>query len=622
MKLTNIILEGRKEDIKKQLLTKYPDAETYIDAALRSDPTGSKYIEYINRYFDDLYPILKSWGNENKIFDYFDNIGWWEKNYNKLSIDDLDSIYEDAKADNVSSKLLSSISSIKLEQIKDINSWDIRLLKYVRDYVNTKKSRREIEREAKSGAELVYETPNKQVLLFKIKTHSASCYYGANTRWCTTAKESPGHFQRETQNYDLYYLVDRTRQRPKLAVQIPHRKGSPILVWKENDDKTNLGYLLDLYPEMEKYFGTELGSTQTINFLESITIPEVKDTFSWNFQYPDEMINGIRVVSQDDKEDIVVTLTFESPNEFWDMWEINEYDRALINNILSNSAGSWEFHDRYTTEEDWKEGYLWNYSTKEQDEQIKDLAIKLFPQYRKDLLTKKLEDMPSEFNGFLETAFDRAVNDIIDEVTMGKNRESEASISNYLKDEYCNIFYNVGGESLNYCFYKYAFTRDSLVKLLKTNPSESIFGSLSVYVNSGDVAVEAPDELSELSYNIWDKKDGDEENYFEDVERRFDSLIESMIDKLGDEDTGDFQEKNEKYENFMRFLDKRGISLGNWYSLPADKTFVFRVDDIDFNDSSVEVSVEPAGRDRSSVKKYKPSFEEFVTLLYNYQLFR
>jgi hypothetical protein len=179
----------------------------------------------------------------------------------------------------------------------------------------------------------------------------------------------------------------------------------------------------------------------------------------------------------------------------------------------------------------------------------------------------------------------------------------------------------VGGESLN-CFYKYAFTRDNLVKLLKTNPSESIFGSLSAYVNSGDVAVDAPYELNDLSYNIWNKKDGDEENYFEDVERRFDSLIESMIDKLGDEDTGDFQERNEKYEKFMKFLDKKYISLGNWYSLPADKTFVFRIDDIDFNESSVEVSVEPAGRDRSSVKKYKPSFEEFVTLLYNYQLFR
>ena len=134
MKLFTIISEGRKEDIKKQLLTKYPEAETLIDAALRSDPTGSKYIEYINKYFDDLYPVLKSWGRENEILEYFDNIGWWEKNYNKLSVDDLDSIYDDAKADNKSSDLLSSISSIKPEQIRDINSWDIRLLKYVRDY--------------------------------------------------------------------------------------------------------------------------------------------------------------------------------------------------------------------------------------------------------------------------------------------------------------------------------------------------------------------------------------------------------------------------------------------------------------------------------------------------------
>ena len=617
MKLFTIILEGRKEDIKKQLLTKYPEAETLIDAALRSDPTGSKYLEYINKYFDDLYPILKSWGRENEILEYFDNIGWWEKNYNKLSVDDLDSIYDDAKADNKSSSLLSSISSIKPEQIRDINSWDIRLLKYVRDYVNTKKSRREIEREAKAGAELVYESPNKQVLLFRIKTHAASCYYGANTRWCTTSKDSPGHFQRETQNYGLYYLVDRTRQRPKLAIQIPYRKGSPIIVWKENDDKTNLTYLLDLYPEMEEYFGVELGSTQTTTFLESLTIPEVKETSWWNVEYPDTMIDGVRVMSEDDKEGIVVTLKFEDPNDFWDMWEIADYDKSLINNVLSYYGGSWEFHDRYTTDEDWSEGYLWRYSTKEQDKEIKDLAIKLFPQYRQQLLTTKLEDMPPHFNNFLETVFDRAVNDIISEITMGRNRESEASILNYLKDEYSNIFNNVGGVALN-LFYKYAFSRDSLVKLLKAYPSDTIFGSLSAYVNSDAVAVDAPYDLNELAYQIWDNRD--EENYYEDVERRFDSLIEAMIDKLSDEDIGDFQERNEKYEKFMKFLDKRGMGLGVWYTLPSDDQFIFRIDDIVFNNSTVEVTVTP--RDKSVPKKYSPTFEEFITLLYNYQLFR
>jgi hypothetical protein len=619
MKLTDIILEGRKEDIKKQLLTKYPEAETLIDAALRSDPTGTKYIEYINRSFDDLYPVLKSWDKENNILDYFDNIGWWEKNYNKISINDLDSIYEDAKTNQVSSTLLSSISSIDPKQIKDINSWDIRLLKYVRDYVNTKKSRREVEREAKAGAELVYESPNKQVLLFKIKTHAASCYYGANTKWCTTSKDVPGHFQRETQNYGLYYLIDRTRQRQKLAVQIPNRKGSPILVWKENDNKTNLQYLLNLYPEMEEYFITVSSSNQTIEFLNSLTIDEVKERSWWNVQYPDDLIDNIRVISQDDNESIVVTLKFEdSPNDFWDMWDINEYDRRMIDNILSHYGSSWEFHDRYTADEDWSEGYLWGYSSEKQDKEIKDLAIKLFPQYRKDLLTKNLEDMPSDFSHMLSSVFDRAVEDIIDEITISRNRESEGSVTNYLKDEYCNIFHNVGGEVLT-CFYKYAFSRDKLVELLKNYPSGTIFNSLKSFVNSDDVAVDAPYELYDLAHNIWNKGD-DDEDYYEDVKRRFDSLIEAMIDKLSDEDIGDFQERNEEYNKFMKFLDKRGIGLGVWYSLPADNQFDFRIDDILFNTSSVEVSV--SSKDRSSIKKYEPSFEEFITLLFNYQLFR
>ena len=99
MKLVQILSEAKKDDVKKELLNKFPDAETYIDAAIRSDSTGYKYMDYIKKSFEDLYPKLKSWDTADKIFEYFDNITWWEKNYNKISVDDLDSIYEDAKAD-------------------------------------------------------------------------------------------------------------------------------------------------------------------------------------------------------------------------------------------------------------------------------------------------------------------------------------------------------------------------------------------------------------------------------------------------------------------------------------------------------------------------------------------
>ena len=120
MKLVQILSEAKKDDVKKELLNKFPEAETYIDAVLRSDTTGYKYMDYIKKSFEELFPILNSWGRPDDIFDYFDNITWWEKNYNKLSIDDLDSIYEDAKADGSSATLLSTISSIKPEAIKDI----------------------------------------------------------------------------------------------------------------------------------------------------------------------------------------------------------------------------------------------------------------------------------------------------------------------------------------------------------------------------------------------------------------------------------------------------------------------------------------------------------------------
>ena len=52
----------------------------------------------------------------------------------------------------------------------------------------------------------------------------------------------------------------------------------------------------------------------------------------------------------------------------------------------------------------------------------------------------------------------------------------------------------------------------------------------------------------------------------------------------------------------------------------SEVAYGIKIDDIVFNDSTVEVTVTP--RDKSVPKKYSPTFEEFITLLYNYQLFR
>ena len=615
MKLVQILSEAKKDDVKKELLNKFPEAETYIDAVLRSDTTGYKYMDYIKKSFEELFPILNSWGRPDDIFDYFDNITWWEKNYNKLSVDDLDSIYEDAKADNSSGKLLSTISSIKPEAIKDINSWDIRVLKYVRDFINQKKTRKELEKEAKSGAELVYESPNKQVLVFKINTHAASCFYGANTKWCTTSKTGPGHFQRETQDYTLYYVIDRTRFRGKVAVQVPKNKRGSIISWRDDDQKKDLRYLTDIYPEVDDFF-TEMmgGKSPSIDFLKTYN-PDTEE-YSWRAEYPDELIYHIKNVKDPKTEQVqtIVNVRFQGNENFWDLFseDESEYDRAIIDTIMSSYSATWDFYDRYSMDDEWVGGYLWRWATEEQREELRSLLVKLFPAFLEQLLENDLEDMPQDFNSTIQLAFERDVDDILDEYTSAKNNEAESSVRQFLIDEYCGIFEPFGAETAS-CFYSYLFPKEGLIKLLTEYPSTDIFNSMRRYVSE---KISPPYELQSAGYQgLYDS----DEDFFGYVKQKFDNLIESMKETLESDDIN-FVQKEEDYENFIKNLKKFNVGMGSWYSLPADKNYEFKIRSIDFKEGTVDTVVKSART--GTVTEHNPTYEEFITLLYNYQLFR
>jgi hypothetical protein len=60
----------------------------------------------------------------------------------------------------------------------------------------------------KSGdADLEYNTPEWKVVI--PKTHAASCYFGRNTEWCTTATDDPQYFDEYSDAGPLYILLQK-----------------------------------------------------------------------------------------------------------------------------------------------------------------------------------------------------------------------------------------------------------------------------------------------------------------------------------------------------------------------------------------------------------------------------
>jgi len=88
--------------------------------------------------------------------------------------------------------------------------------KDINKYENLEELQKEIEiaKQTKSkketklaGAEKVYEDEN--VLVIIPNTFEASCYYGANTKWCTTSVNNPSHFKSYKGQGKLFYIIDK-----------------------------------------------------------------------------------------------------------------------------------------------------------------------------------------------------------------------------------------------------------------------------------------------------------------------------------------------------------------------------------------------------------------------------
>lgn len=94
-------------------------------------------------------------------------------------------------------------------------------------------------------AEKVFE--NDDISIYIVYTWKASCIYGANTQWCTAARNDEGSFEThviyglET----LYYIIDKSRKDAFKKVAISVNKNNQIV--SIHDDQDKFDYYLELF---------------------------------------------------------------------------------------------------------------------------------------------------------------------------------------------------------------------------------------------------------------------------------------------------------------------------------------------------------------------------------------
>ena len=592
--------EGKKEDAIKKVKEMFssPEDGEMIDKIFDATSSlGTKFIPFIetetkrflidqNMDVDDFINLLV-----NRIRSFI-------KNNDKITSEVIGTTKE--LWDGIESRAFPKLDVV-LNAPKDINSYNIDTLGYLTQALSMISSKREKERAAKKEAEKVFE--DGDVIGIRAITHNASCYYGSGTRWCT-AGQQPDYFNKYTKDGKLYYFIDKSNRRQKVALYI--KDGDPS-VFDAADNGHDVDFLFHVYPEVEDFVVEKLlGGGKVKAGFEGIKNGTIS---RWNADTVDPLITSY---DKDDDDNVTLNLDFNQRNsDYWDLFEWNEGDGdRMYLDIALSSYGTGDFFDSYTAEEDWKEGYMYAYFDDEQMNRLQKYMKIINPKlYECTLGLKERDsgDCRTKVSEFLSKTFERNVDDIISEHTYDLNADTEQGIREYLERDYPNMFAQYG-LPMTGGFYRKTVKLDDLINAYrKYNPkfNKSIYGLLKTIIN-----VESIDP-PQIADNIYEFRTSD--YVYSSTYNAIEKLLDTMEETINENEnlSGDYVEHYD-------FIKKLG-GFDKWVNMPGDKRYMLKITDLDMEDDKVTFALQNIVKDDS--KKMRLPFEKFKDFIYNLQLF-
>jgi hypothetical protein len=592
--------EGKKDDAiqkVKEMFSSPEDAEMIDKIFDATSSLGTKFIPFVEnetkRYLIDQNTDINDFINllVNRIRSFI-------KNNDKITPEVIGTTKE--LWDGIESRAFPKLDVV-LNAPKDINSYNIDTLGYLTQALSMISSKREKERAAKKEAEKVFE--DGDVIGIRAITHNASCYYGSGTRWCT-AGQQPDYFNKYTKDGKLYYFIDKSNRRQKVALYI--KDGDPS-VFDAADASHDVEFLFHVYPEVEDFVVEKLlgGGKVKAGFdgIKNGTISR------WNADTVDPLITSY---DKDNDDNVTLNLDFNQRNsDYWDLFEWNEGDgdRMYLDMALS-SYGMGDFFDSYTAEEDWKDGYLYAYFDDEQMNRLQKYMKIINPKlYECTLGLKERDsgDCRTKVSEFLSKTFERNVDDIISEHTYDLNEDTERGIREYLERDYPNMFAQYG-LPMTGGFYRKTVKLDDLINAYrKYNPkfNKSIYGLLKTIIN-----VESIDP-PQIADNIYEFRTGDYE--YSSTNNAIEKLLDAMEETINENEnlSGDYVEHYDFIKNLGGF-DK-------WVEMPGDKRYMIKITNLDMEDDRVTFALQNS--ETMDFKKMRLPFEKFKDFIYNLQLF-
>jgi hypothetical protein len=306
----------------------------------------------------------------------------------------------------------------------------------------------------------------------------------------------------------------------------------------------------------------------------------------------------------------LITIKFDNKSDFLEAIGLHEDDMWFRDMIMS-SYSHYEFNDSYTIEEDFKEGYIFEYDLNEENfDTLKSIAKMVLPnekvdfeddEYRRKLHRLLLDIFPNQI--------DYILNDYQAEKDYEMNAVAREAIKSEFDDKLDEIGVEIGGRNDNEVTITLAdlFSESLQLNLFNENARDMITRIISNKLGSNVGG------WHENSYEFRDENKFDKESFNRGVERQFEKIVEII------------EEKNESEYTVKDYLDFRNrveakFKIKTWYETPKDKDIIFSIKE--FNPANMTVKLSIKDRGTQLIKDIEMNEETFVQFLYQPSLFK
>jgi hypothetical protein len=303
-----------------------------------------------------------------------------------------------------------------------------------------------------------------------------------------------------------------------------------------------------------------------------------------------------------DKEDFLEAINLSKD----DMW---------FRDMIMSPYSTYEFNDAYTIEEDFKEGYIFEYALNDENrDTLKSIAKSVLPNKEINLDN---EEYLIELHKILLDVFPAQIDDILSDYQREKDYEMNAVARESIKSEFDNKLEDIGITLSDNNDEVTISIADLFSEALQLNLFNERAQKMVIEIISYKLGSNIGGWLDN-SYEYRDDSKFDGESFNREVARQFEKIIEILDEK------SDAKYTIKDYIDFRNRVESK-FKIRTWYETPKDKDIIFSITGFDQSSMMLILTVKNRGNQLPkdiTLKDIKMDEEQFIQFLHQPSLFK